>query len=223
MNYSKRIREVLSPSERKFFATLTSPQKVQDYLDTLPINFEENGETYMSVRRMLREQTAHCLEGALLAAAVFAYHGQRPLLMDLRTVPNDEDHVIALFQINGYWGAISKTNHAMLRYRDPIYRDPRELAASYFHEYYVWDDDEKIFEDGEKTLREYSGPIDLTKYAPEKWVTAEEDLFWLAEAVDSVRHFPLVPKKNLKHLRPASRFEQLTHEPTEWKEKKPRE
>ena len=113
--YKERIRAALSPSERKIFAKLTTAKKIQDFLDKLPINFELRGETYMSPRRLLRGRTAHCFEGALLAAAAFAYHGQRPLLLDLQTLPSDEDHVVALFKENGLWGAISKTNHAILR------------------------------------------------------------------------------------------------------------
>jgi hypothetical protein len=218
MRYSDRLRSLLNAPEKKLLAKLSSPVKIQDYLDALPINFELDGETYMSVRRTISCGTAHCFEGALFAAAALSYHGQRPLLLDLRTVKYDEDHVVALFRRDGAWGAISKTNHAILRYRDPVYRSVRELAISYFHEYFQWDD--KRLGQGQKTLREYSNPIDLSKWAPEKWVTAGEELFWLVEAIDGARHFPLVPKKNLKHLRPASKFEMRTHETIEWKPKK---
>src|SRR3989344_7563100 len=134
MAYARRIRKVLTPPEILVFKKLRTPQKIQDYLDALPINFEDSGETYRSPRRLLGAKEAHCLEGALFAAAVLAYHGQKPLLLDLRTTPRDEDHVVALFRQNGRWGAISKTNHAVLRYRDPVYKDVRELAMSYFHE-----------------------------------------------------------------------------------------
>src|SRR3989344_8386310 len=122
MTYRQRLKAVLSPPERTVFAALNSPKKIQDYLDTLPINFETAGETYMSPRRVIRNQTAHCFEGALLAAAAFSYHGQKPLLLDLVTIDRDEDHVVALFRENGLWGAISKTNHPILRYRDPVYK-----------------------------------------------------------------------------------------------------
>ena len=143
--YVDKIKALLSPTERKIFQKLTTPQKIQDYLDKLPINYEHGGETYMSPRRMLKVKTAHCFEGALFAAAALAYHGHKPLLMDLRTAVPYEDHVIALFRVNGLWGAISKTNHVVLRYRDAVYRSPRELAMSYFHEY--------VESDGKKSLR----------------------------------------------------------------------
>ena len=199
VTYSLRLKSTLTSDERKIFAKLRTPQKIQDYLDTFPVNFEQCGETYMSPRRVIEEKTAHCLEAAVFAAAAFAYHGQHPLLMDLQTISMDQDHVVALFQVNGYWGAISKTNHAVLRYRDPIYSTLRELAASYFHEYFM--------DDGLKSLRRYSKPFDLSKYAPEKWVTAEKDLFWLIEPLDSSHHFPIVPKKNERLLRHATQAE----------------
>ena len=208
--YSDTIKAALTPLERKFFQKLNTPQKIQDYLDSLPINFEKRGETYMSPRRTIAAKTAHCFEGALLAAAALAYHKQKPLLLDLKTAPTDQDHVVALFKQNGYWGAISKTNHAVLRYRDPIYKTVRELALSYFHEYFL--------KSGQKTLRSYSAPFDLSKYGT-GWITAGEELFDMVQALDESRHFPLVPKKNLKRLRKASQFEVETVEAREWPER----
>src|SRR3990167_6661781 len=116
MRYSDRFRYLLTCPERILLKKLSTPQKIQNYLDTLPINFERTGETCMSPRATIRAKTAHCIEGAFLAAAALAYHGHTPLLMDFQTLPDDEDHVITLFKQNGRWGAISKTNHAILRY-----------------------------------------------------------------------------------------------------------
>jgi len=212
MRYSDRIRRLLTSPERRVFEKLRTPQKVQGYLDKLPINFELDGETYMSPRAVLAAKTAHCMEGALFAAAVLAYHGKRPLLLDFRTIPGDEDHVVTLFTQNGHWGAISKTNHAILRYREPVYKSVRELAMSFFHEYLMWD--------GRKSLRSYSKPFDLSKYTPEKWVTAERDLFWLVEALDASHHFPIVPKKNLRFLRKAYDVELRAMKIVEWKQPK---
>jgi len=208
MDYRERLKAVLTPRERALFAKLSNPRKIQDYLDSLPVNFETEGETYMSPRRMIREKTAHCFEGALLGAAAMAYHGAPPLLMDFQTTPDDEDHVIALFRENGLWGAFSKTNHAVLRYRDPVYKSPRELAMSCFHEYMKWN--------GARSMRAFSAPFDLRKYDPKKWVTAEEDLFWLVQALDESRHFPAVPKKNLRLLRKASKVEIRAMKVVEW-------
>lgn len=208
MRYADRIRASLTPPEISSLKSLSSPAKIQDFLDSLPINFEIRGETCMSPRMVLRVGVAHCIEGAFLAAAALAFHGQKPLLMDFQTHKDDEDHVIALFKQNGFWGAISKTNHAIIRWRDPIYRTPRELAMSYFHEYVMWD--------GRKSLYAYSIPFNLSKFAPEKWVTSEKDLLWLADQLDGTRHFPIVPKKNRRLIRNASKIELRAMKLTEW-------
>lgn len=201
----------LEKQELDVLKRLSTPQKIQDFLDNLPINHEKKGDTYMSPRRVLREQKAHCIEGALLAATAFWLQGKKPLIMDFTTKKGDEDHVVALFQENGYWGAISKTNHAILRYRDPIYRTLRELALTYFHEYFLNDT-------GEKTLRTYSKPLNLERFG-EAWITAEEDLWDIALHLDTLPHFPLVPAENRSRIRPASPFERRATLQVEWSKK----
>lgn len=209
-SYAKRVRALLSPAETKIFRKLNSPWKIQDFLDTIAINMELDARTYMSPRRVLQTGQAHCVEGALFAAAVLAFHGERPLLLDFQAAYDDEDHVVALFRANGHWGAISKTNHPGLRYRDPIHASMRDLAASYFHEYYLWD--------GRKSLRYFSRPFDLTRYPPEAWVTASADLDWLVNELDASAHLPIVPPGNLRKLRPASAFEIHASAAVEWRE-----
>ena len=204
----------IDPTEFKILKSLSNPRKVQDFLDTIPINYEKKGETYMSPRRTLREKRAHCIEGALIAALAFWMHGKRPLLMDFTTVTDDEDHVIAPFQENGYWGAVSKTNHAILRYRDPVYKTLRELAMSYFHEYYM-------FEDGRKTLVSFSVPLDLSTLGT-SWITSEEDLDFVADALDAARHFPARPQANVRRIRNAAKVELRAGKIVEWDKKNPR-
>jgi hypothetical protein len=204
------FKSLLTPAEHKVFKKLNSPAKIQDFLDSLPINFEIGGETYMSPRRTLKARTAHCFEGALLAAAALAYHGKKPLLMDLRTSPEDEDHVVTLFREGAYWGAISKTNHPVLRYRDAVYKSPRELALSYFHEYVM-------SKNGKKTLREYSKPFDLSRYGLSEWLTVDDDLFWLVNDLDDSPHLSVAPKAQLRKLRAASKHEIEAMDATEWK------
>jgi hypothetical protein len=207
--YTKRLKGLLSPHEHKLFSRLNAPHKIQDYLDTLSINFEPNGDTIYSPRQVAEKKTAHCLEGALFAAAVLAFHGQRPLLLDLQTLPYDEDHVVTLFQQDGKWGAISKTNHAILRWRDGVYSSPRELAMSYFHEYFM--------NDGVKTLTAFSKPFSLTRYAPHEWVTVEGGLERIAEELDDSPHYSIIsPALRKKLLRKTSAVERKILDFVEW-------
>lgn len=203
-----RFPSVLTAAETKELDRLSTPRKIQEYLDALPINFEEEGETCMSPRRVLRERRAHCIEGALLAAAALWRAGAKPLLLDLKTVRGDDEHVVTLYRLNGHWGAISKTNHAVLRYRDPVYRTVRELALSYFHEYFKGDT-------GAKTLRSYSRPFDLSRLG-HQWMIDEGDLWHVARALDASPHLPLVPKETVQHLKRASSFERTVMDATEW-------
>jgi len=193
MDYRGRVLAELSPAERRLFRSMSTPERIQDFLDSVPINFELSGPTNFSPRTLLLRHQAHCFEGAVFAAAVLASHGQPPLLMDFATTYDDEDHTVALFKRDGLWGAISKTNHAVLRYRDPIYRSPRELAMSYVHEYYM--------HDGRKSLRAYSQPFDLSRYAPEKWITTGESLDWLMASLARSRYLDIAPSRAVRKLR----------------------
>lgn len=204
----------LSKQELAVLKKLSTPNKIQDFLDTLPFNHEKNGETCMSPRTVLQTGKAHCLEGALFAASALWVHGHKPILLNLETLDIDDDHAIALFKENGHWGAISKTNHGVLRFRDPIYRTPRELAMSYFHEYFMANT-------GKKTLRGYSRPFSLKRFGTE-WVTYEENLWDIAYALDGSTHLPIVPKGYEKHLRPSSSVERKAGSIAEWDKKNQR-
>ncbi len=204
----------LTKKEALILGTLKTPIRIQDFLDRLPINFEKGGDTHFSPRRVLREKKAHCIEGALLASAALWLAGKPPLLLDLKASFGDDEHVVALYKQNGLWGAISKTNHAVLGFRDPVYRSVRELALSYFHEYFR-------DTDGVKTLASYSRPFDLRTLG-EGWVTAEEDLWEIDEKLDAIRHFPLVSKENKKYVRKATSFERRVLNVSEWKKGDPR-
>ena len=188
----------LDESELCVLRKLKTPKHIQDFLETLPINFEERGDMFMSPRRVLRERKAHCLEGAVLAAAALALRGLPPLLLDFETIPGDESHVVALFRERGQWGAVSKTNHAVLRYRDPVYRSVRELALSYFHEYFL--------DSGKKTLRSY-GALNLARFNRRNWATDEKDLWYIEDALAAVRHSPIVPPTLARSLRRADPIE----------------
>jgi hypothetical protein len=214
--YRSRLRALLTPAEHRLFARLDTPQKVQDFLDRLPVNFSLNGDTAMSPRSVLNARMAHCAEGAVFAAAALAYHGKRPLLMDIRALPSDQDHIIALFQERGLWGAISKTNHAILRWRDPIYMSPRELAMTYAHEY--------CLPGGKKSMLSFSKPFSLARYAPRSWVIAPEDLDWLLVELDTSPHLPIAPRHAMRKRRRTSRVELLSQDVVDWPDpRKPRQ
>lgn len=177
---------------------LNTPSKVQDFLNTLKFNFENKGEICMSPVLTLRARRAHCLEGAMLGAYVLSLHGFKPQLMHLQSIQDDYDHVVALFKIDGLWGALSKTNHAVLRYREPVYKNLRELAMSYFHEYFL--------DNGVKTLRKYSAPLDLNTFE-KGWECEEGDLWGIDEELDKIKHYDFVPKNYIKKLRKADKVE----------------
>ncbi len=188
----------LTPAEFRTLARLDRPEKIQAFVTALPANYEPDGDTVLSVREVLRQRRAHCIEGAMLAAAALWIRGERPLLLDFEAV-NDYDHVVAVFRRNGRWGAISKTNHVPLRYRDPVYRSLRELAMSYFHEY--------ANRRGEKTLRTYSRPLDLRGVGPALWVTNGANCWEVAERLDALRHYRLLGKRDERALRTRDRLE----------------
>lgn len=189
---------------------LRTPERIQDFLDGLPMNFELKGETCLSPRRVLREKTAHCMEGAMLAAACLRLAGHPPLVMDLKSRKGDDDHIVALFKRDGCFGAISKTNHAALRYRDAVYKTPRELALSFFHEYFL--------KDGTKTLRSYTLPFSLAVFDPLQWETTEKDLWVIPRTIDRARHIDLLSVTQVSHLRKADAMERKAGTFVEWTE-----
>ena len=182
----------LNKAEFAVLRRLSSPERIQAFIDDIPQNFEDGGETCLSVREALRQRRALCIEGAMIAAAALWVHGEAPLLLDLKAT-RDFDHIVALFRRNGCWGAISKTNRPVLRWRDPVYRSLRELAMSYFHEY--------CNGRHQKTLRSYSTAFDLRRLDPEDWVTYKKNCWEVGWALDAARHYPLISKKQSKLLR----------------------
>ena len=198
----------LTNEELRILKRLDTPRKVQDFLEEIPANHEPQGDTCLSPRRVLRERRAHCIEAAMLAALAFRVHGHRPLLLDLTAAPHDYDHVIAPFKIAGFWGAISKSNHAVLRYRDPVYRTVRELVMSYFNEY---TDDL-----GRKTLRSYSRPVDLKRFDRIDWMTREDDVWEIPQHLADVSHIDLLTKGQRAALRRADPIEQKAGTLLQW-------
>jgi hypothetical protein len=183
--------ETLTAPEQRALRRLSTPWKIQKYLDALPYNKEHGGETCRSPRRTLRDQTAHCLEAALLAAAALRVNGHPPLILDLESV-RDDDHVIAVYRIDGCWGAMAKSNYAGLRFREPVYRTLRELVMSYFEHYYN--------PSGEKTLRAFSRPVNLRRFDRMNWMTAEEDVWEIPEYLTTISHTKILRTSRRMHM-----------------------
>ena len=185
---------IWSPDEVQALKQYDSPYKIQGFLDSCEYN--ATTET-RSPKTVLKIKRAHCLEGAIFAAACLETLGHPPLLADLQA-ENDDDHVIALFRVNNYWGAIAKSNFTTLRYREPVYRSLRELAMSYFDFYFNTL--------GEKTLRAYSLPHNLLKFDKLEWRTTENDLEDIGYFLDKVRHIPLVSSRQIQNLEIAGQY-----------------
>ena len=173
---------------------LDSPRKVQDFLDYVLAYNDSKPDTCYSPLETLKRGRAHCIEGAMLAAAAFLFHGRPPLLLDLRANPRDDDHVIAPFTENGRWGAVAMSHFCGLRYREPVYPSYAELARSYFEFYYN--------SGGEKTLREFSAPLDAALLKPD-WLYSDKNVFFVSRRLDAQKHYRIVGWRQERSLRPA--------------------
>jgi hypothetical protein len=184
-----------TPEERRLLRTLKTPERIQLFLDEeVGYNKEPHGETCGSPRRVLNERAAHCFEGALMAAAAMRFHGRPPLVLQLRA-ERDDDHVLALFRERpdgGAWGAVAKSNFAGLRFRAPVYRSLRELAMSYFEQYYNLR--------AEKSLRSYCRPVNLSRFDARGWETADEELWDVSDHLATRDFLPLVSGAQIRQL-----------------------
>ena len=178
--------------ERKLYKSLDSADRIQAFLDTLDYN---PAYECRSPRLVMKRRKAHCFEGAIFAASALRFLGHKPLLIDMRSY-NDDDHVIAIFKEDGHWGSVAKSNFTTLRYREPVYRSVRELIMSYFDFYFNTK--------GEKTLRSYSLPLDLSIFDNRNWETTDEDLEYIGDKIEALHHFPVVTDKMLSKLYLAS-------------------
>ena len=179
---------MFSARELRTLRSLKSPLGIQRFLDAMPYHLDA---TAWSPRVVLRERTAHCLEGAVLAAAALRVLGYPPLLVDLEA-DHDTDHVLAVFKVRGHWGAVAKSNFTGCRYREPIYRTLRELALSYFHIYFNLR--------GERTLRRYSRPVNLARFDRDDWMTSEQDIWFIPNYLCDVPHTALLRPAQIKGL-----------------------
>jgi len=177
-----------TPSELRGFKRLRTPHGVQQFLDAMPYHL---ADTAWTPRRVLHERTAHCLEGAIFGAAALRVLGFPPLVLDLEA-DKDTDHVIAVFQVDGCWGAVAKSNYTGCRYREPIHRTIRELALSYFEAYF----DPR----GNRTMRRYSRPHNLKRFDDKHWMTTAKNVWFIAEYLVDVPHTKLVSRGQVRRL-----------------------
>lgn len=177
-----------SPAELRKLRSLRDPHGIQRFLDQMPYHL---ADTAWSPRRVLQENTSHCFEGAMLAAAALRANGYPPLVFDLEA-EHDTDHVVAIYRVNGHWGAIAKSNYTGCRYREPIYRSLRELALSYFDVYFNLR--------RERSLRRFSGPVNLARFDSLEWMTTDKPLWFVAEYLFDIRHYRLLTPTMARRL-----------------------
>ena len=183
--------QALTAAERGLVAGLTTPVRIQAFLDTVPYSTEP---VYRCPLQVLRDRLAHCFDGALFAAAMLRRIGHPPLILDMLPDDRDDDHLLALFKRDGHWGAIAKSNFAGLRYREPVYRNLRELVMSYFEQYY------NVAR--EKTLRGYTVPLNLAAFDDLDWMTSDAPLEAIADRTDTIRRFSLLTPPMVAGLAP---------------------
>jgi hypothetical protein len=178
----------LTPADLRKLRSLKDPYGIQRFLDAMPYHL---ATTAWSPARVLHEGTAHCLEGAIFAAAALRAIGRPPTVIDLEA-EQDTDHVVAVFKERGHWGAIAMSNYTGCRYREPVYRTLRELAMSYFDVYFNLR--------GDRTLRTFSRPVDLRRFDRRNWMTAQKDIWFVPEYLLRIAHTPLLKPAMARRL-----------------------
>jgi hypothetical protein len=169
-----------TPAELRKLRSLKDPYGIQRYMDNMPYHL---ADTAWSPRRVLRENTSHCLEGAMFAAAALRANGSPPLIWDLEA-DHDTDHVLAIYKVKGHWGAVAKSNYTGCRFREPVYRSLRELAMSYFNLYFNLR--------RERTLRRFSRPVDLSRFDHLHWMTTEKPIWYIVDYLFEIPHTALL-------------------------------
>lgn len=188
MKTKQEKQDEWSKREKHLFRKLNEPIKIQNYLNRL--EYDPVLET-RSPRWVIKERKANCFEGALFAVTALRWLGHRPLVVDMKAV-NDDDHVIAVFKRNNCWGAVAKSNFTTIRFREPIYRTIRELVMSYFDFFYNTL--------GQKTLRSYTLPVDLTQFDSRNWMTTDKDLRYIGDHLDRVKHIKIMAPGMVRFL-----------------------
>jgi hypothetical protein len=188
------LKAALTKKEVQLVKSLSSPARIQVFLDSIEYSEEERYRCPLSV---LRDRKAHCFDGALFAASMLQRIGYPPLITDIIPNDNDDDHLLALFKVQGHWGAVAKSNYSGLRFREPIHRTLRELILTYFEDFFN--------SVGEKTMRAYTRPLDLRTFDHLSWTTSDANLDAIAEKLDEIRRFKPVTQSMIRGLSFADR------------------
>jgi hypothetical protein len=191
MGATEALERVLSDAEREILNSLKSPAMIQAFLDGIAYSTDD---FYRCPLRVLQERLAHCFDGAIFAAAALRRIGYPPLILDLLSNGRDDEHLLALFKAGGCWGAVAQSNFVGLRFREPVYRSLRELAMSYFEQYYNLA--------REKTLRGYTGPLNLGGFDRLDWMTRDEPMERIAQRTEQIRRVDLLSPGMAERLSP---------------------
>jgi hypothetical protein len=193
MSFLREFQSHLPTELRKQFQQLKTPFAIQQYLDSMPYIGEERDRSPLNV--MLDGQ-CHCLDGGFFAALALWQIGFKPLLIDLVPDPGmDDDHVLALYRVDRCWGAVAKSNYVNLGFREPVYKNLRELVMTYFEHY--------CSINREKTLRGYTRPFDASRYDYLNWAWDEDGANKLYHKYFYGRKaIPLISQHAAKHLHP---------------------
>jgi len=195
----EKFESLLDETQRRLFDNLNSPAAIQAFLDKTPYSPENANRCPLSVQR---DGVAHCLDGALFAAAALRRIGYPPLVVDLLPEPGtDDDHVLAIYKRDGFLGALAKSNFVGLRFREAVYRNLRELVLSYFEFYFNVN--------GEKTLRSFTRPLNLSSLDKVGWMWSDAGADVVEKRLAQLQHIPLLTQATIP---PLSRVDQLSYQ-----------
>ena len=177
--------------ERRLLAALRTPAHIQRFLDELGYDECAGGA---SPRAVMRAAKANCFSGVLFACAALRELGYPPRLMYMDAA-YDDGHCLALYERDGLWGSLAKSNFTTLRSREPIY-PYLALGLSYFDGFF------NLY--GRRTMRSFTVPVELEPFESRGWRFAADDLPYIDEAIDAAPRAWRLPRRIIREINPAS-------------------
>jgi hypothetical protein len=187
--HSDSFKAALTRAEARRISELTTPFKIQSFLDAIEYSDEVR---YRCPLTVVRDMMGHCFDGAVFAAAMLKRIGHRPLILDILPNDNDDDHILALYKVDGHWGAVAKSNYTGLRFRESVHRTVRELIMTYFEVFFN--------AVGEKTMRAYTRPLNLNEFDKLDWETCDDAMDVIGERLDEIQKFKPVTRAMIRRL-----------------------